>query len=245
MCGLAGFIGYSKKPFLSHLLISKLFEKSEKRGTDAAGFWAAEKGDGKIFYCKEPSPSSQFIKNNSYQEALKHNLDLILVHARGASKDVGGPQFNENNHPFVSDDNLISLIHNGRIEEYDSLKENYKLSGNCDSEILLKIYEYNQKRLNGIKKIFELINEGHMAVAIGEKHHDERCLWLFRNEYRPLWIIDLVESLNQIFFVSEPSIWLESVKECRFKLGYQKIIELPVKETWKIDLSLRIAKHNI
>jgi glucosamine--fructose-6-phosphate aminotransferase (isomerizing) len=245
MCGLAGFIGNSKKPFLSNLLISKIFEKSEKRGTDAAGFWAIEKDDGKIFYYKEPVTSSQFIKNSNYQEALKSNLDLFLAHARGASKGVGEPQFNENNHPFVSEDNLIGLIHNGRIEEYDDLKESYKLSGKCDSEILLKIYENNNKGLEGIKKIFDLITEGHMAVAIGEKHYKERVLWLFRNEYRPLWLIDLSESLNQVFFVSEPSIWLESTEECRFNPFKQKIVEIPAGQVWRIDLSLIIRQYNI
>lgn len=252
MCGLAGFIGLSKKPYVSRLLISKLLEKSERRGVDATGFWAVNlKGD--IFYHKEPSPASLFIKNNVWQETLNQNLDLMLVHARGASKGVGPPDINENNHPFTSFDNNIALIHNGRLEdkEYFSLKNNFKLLGDCDSEILIRIYEasekypdeHNYKRLNGIKDIFNLINEGHMAVAIGEKIKEERVLWLFRNEYRPLWLIDLTRELNQIFFVSEPDIWFESIEECRFKPNHQKIEELIPGQVWQINKLLEVKKY--
>lgn len=252
MCGLAGFIGLSKKPYVSRLLISKLLEKSERRGVDATGFWAVNlKGD--IFYHKEPSPSSLFIKTDTWQETLNQNLNLMLVHARGASKGVGPPEINENNHPFTSFDNNIALIHNGRLEdkEYFSLKNNFKLLSDCDSEVLIRIYEssekyqdnYYTKRLKGIKDIFESINEGHMAVAIGERIKEERFLWLFRNEYRPLWIIDLTKDLNQIFFVSEPGFWFESIEECNFKPTRQKIEEITPGDVWQINNALEVKKY--
>lgn len=248
MCGIAGFIGVSKKPNFSNQLISKLFEKSEIRGIDAAGFWASQV-EGPIFYHKEPQRSSRFVKNDLWQKALNNNLDLVMVHARGASKGVGAPEFNENNHPFVSKNKLISVVHNGRIEdkEYESIKENFELLSKCDSEVLLRIYEASEKnkdktfdyRLSGIKDIFSLVKEGHMAVAIGEKNQDEKTLWLFRNQHRPLWVVDVRESLGQIFFVSEPSIWFSSVDECNFKYisKNQKIIELPPEEIWMLNIN--------
>lgn len=244
MCGLAGFIGSSKKPFFSNLLISKLFEKSEKRGIDAAGFWATQSGEkGKIFYYKEPLNSSLFIKNQYWQEILTYNIDLVLVHARGASKGVGAPEFNENNHPFISNDKLTALIHNGRIEdkEYNILKARFKPISECDSEVLLRIYEVNKS----IKDIFDLIQEGHMAVAIGERCSDKRVLWIFRNEYRPLWVVDVKEDLNQIFFVSEPSIWFESIEECKFRPKKQKLLEVPTEEIWKIQNNLEVEKSPV
>ena len=185
---------------------------------------------------------------------------MLLVHARGASKGLGEPAVNRNNHPFVSNDYSIGLVHNGRVDdtEYHYLKSRYGVQSQCDSEILLRIleagesYSYSQlkkmfgkpehpKRLAGIKDIFTLITEGHMAVAVGERgSQDERMLWLFRNRHRPLWLIDMREYLGQIFFVSEPTIWENAVHECsgiKNVTKTQKLIELPVEEIWSFKIS--------
>ena len=262
MCGIAGFIGESKKPVLTFQLISKLFEKSEIRGVDAAGYWGVESGDsGKILYHKEPGKSSVFVKKDAWRKVARYNPNLLLVHARGASKGVGEPTCNKNNHPFTSTDKLIGLVHNGRIEdhEYQPLRQKYEVNSECDSEILLRILEAAENqtpqslgdlfsmveshRMAGIRDIFSLINDGHMAVAIGERGttvNNDRKLWLFRNRHRPLWIVDMREVLGQVFFVSEPKIWEDGVRECNSVarlVQTQKLIELPSDEVWflKID----------
>lgn len=184
----------------------------------------------------------------------------MLTHARGASKGVGHPQDNVNNHPFVNSDLSLAVIHNGRVEdyEYNFLKQKYEVSSKCDSEILLRILEggedyskeeiaelgnlENTHRMAGIKDIYSLINDGHMAVAVGERTPDgSRFLWLFRNKHRPLWISDMRETLGQIFFVSEPSIWEESVAEMRSNKFFkkQKLIEVPEEEVWYISMGIK------
>jgi hypothetical protein len=256
MCGIAGYIGESKKPVLTYQLITKLFEKSESRGIDAAGYWGTESGkDGGVLYHKEPGKSSNFVKKEMWKQVVKHNPNMLLVHARGASKGVGEPTVNHNNHPFTSLDKSIGLIHNGRVDdcEYHSLKQKYGLNSQCDSEMILRIFEYgetythkelkeafgdaeNPQRLAGIRDVFSLINEGHMAVAVGERGTaGERMMWLFRNRHRPLWVVDMRESLGQVFFVSEPSIWEDAVYECsgiKALAKSQKLIELPTEEIW-------------
>lgn len=181
----------------------------------------------------------------------------MLTHARGASKGMGHPRDNINNHPFVSSDMSLALIHNGRMEdyEYSTLKEKYEVISNCDSEILLRILEggedYSQAeiaelgdlenlhRLAGIKDIYSLINDGHMAVAVGERLQDgSRLLWLFRNRHRPLWVSDMRETLGQIFFVSQPKIWEESVAEMKANKFFrrQKLVEILEEEVWYIKV---------
>jgi predicted glutamine amidotransferase len=259
MCGIAGFIGESKNAHVTSELTTKLFAKCESRGTDAAGFWGAESGQkGRIFYHKEPIRSSQFVKSNDiWRQATRSPINLMLTHARGASKGMGHPHDNINNHPFVSTDMSLALIHNGRVEdyEYNTLKEKYEVISNCDSEILLRILEggedYSQAeiaelgdlenlhRMAGIKDIYSLINDGHMAVAVGERLKDgTRLLWLFRNRHRPLWISDMRETLGQIFFVSEPTIWEDSVYEMKPNKFFkkQKLIEIPEEEVWYIKI---------
>lgn len=260
MCGIAGYIGESKKPILTYQLITNMFEKSECRGVDAAGYWGTESGiDGRVLYHKEPCKSSDFVKKNVWKLVCKHNPNLLLVHARGASKGVGEPRDNHNNHPFTSLDKSIGLIHNGRVDdaEYHSLKKKYGLQTECDSEILLRIFEsgdnYSIKelkefsdadhpqRLAGIRDIFSLINEGHMAVAVGERgDNGSRMLWLFRNRHRPLWIVDMREQLGQVFFVSEPAIWEEAIYDCsaiKSLSRTQKLIELPIEEIWQFKIT--------
>lgn len=259
MCGIAGFIGESKNAHITFDLTTKLFAKCETRGTDAAGFWGTEAGQkGRIFYHKEPVRSSQFVKSNEiWRQANRNNIDLMLTHARGASKGVGHPHDNINNHPFVNTDKSLALIHNGRIEdyEYNTLKAKYEVISSCDSEILLRILEggedypeehlsefgnlENLHRMAGIKDIYSLINDGHMAVAVGERLKDgTRLLWLFRNRHRPLWVSDMRDALGQIFFVSEPSIWEDSVAEMKSSKFFrkQRLIEVPNEEVWYLKI---------
>ena len=261
MCGIAGYIGESKKPILTYQLITKLFEKSEIRGIDAAGYWGTESGvSGNVLYHKEPGPSSALVKKDAWKLVCKHNPNLLLAHARGASKGVGEPSINRNNHPFTSLDKSIGLIHNGRVDdsEYIALRQKYGLHTQCDSEIILRIFESGEsyhvkelkdafgeaeypQRLAGIRDVFSLINEGHMAVAVGERGADgNRMLWLFRNRHRPLWIVDMRESLGQVFFVSDPAIWADALQECSGVKSLnktQKLIELPAEEIWYFKIT--------
>jgi hypothetical protein len=213
--------------------------------------------DGGVIYHKKPIRSSRFVKRDEWRDVFKYNPNLLLAHARGASKGVGEPMFNKNNHPFTSLDKSIGLIHNGRVEdsEYRSLKKAYEVSSDCDSEVILRIIEAGShyhpheitefinldypNRLAGIRDVYSFINSGHLAVAVGERNDENnRSLWLFRNAYRPLWIVDMRELLGQIFFVSEPGIWEESINECPSIRGhskFQKLIELPPEEVWLIE----------
>ncbi len=219
---------------------------------DAAGFWGTHSRDNKIIFHKEPIKSSLLVKKEIWRKVAKFNPNLLLCHARAASQGVGEPLHNCNNHPFVSNNRLIGLVHNGRIadQEYTALKEKYEVFSECDSEILLRVFEGAEKyktkneflnfdthiasRFSGLRDIFSLINEGHMAVAIGERDKNNRYLWLFRNVYRTLWLVDLRETLGQVFFCSTPEIWQNAVSsiEDSYIGKSQKLIELPPQEIW-------------
>lgn len=265
MCGIAGFIGHSSHPEVSYELITGLFDYCETRGTDASGYYAVERQTGNIFYHKCPERSSEFIKSDIWEGLGGHDFDLMMVHARGASSGVGTPKINSNNHPFVSEDRTIALIHNGRIpdSEYKSLKTKYEVKTRCDSEILLRIFEAgaladdfsefqevvpetfdNQitHRLMGLKEIWSQVVRGAMAVGISERlsQHDRR-LWLFRNRERPMWAIDLRRDLGQIFFASTIDIWKGAVfySPTFQKLCRNKVkmINLPTEEIWALRIS--------
>lgn len=263
ICGIAGYIGRSKHPSISFELITALFSHLEIRGDDASGYWGTEVGQqGRILYHKEPTKSSDFITKPIWQNVAGYDTDLLLVHARGASQGVGIPGQNKNNHPFVSEDRTVGLIHNGRIPdaEYNALKNKYKVKTECDSEILLRIFqgvslsgetqaEYDDpdewgitRRLHGIKDVWSHVVRGHMTVGIGEwLQGGNRRLWLFRNRHRTLWLVDMRKYLGQIFFCSTPEIWQKAAQDCRsvrpFVRKRIKLVDLPIEEAWVMRTS--------
>lgn len=222
MCGIIGFIGRSFHPNLSYCLASNLFEASECRGTDAAGFWATNGKD--IHFHKEPIQTSQMTLT---WKGL--NPFLFLGHARAATQ--GNPKENKNNQPFVSQNKRTCLVHNGKVFEYDDLKPNYELQSDCDSEILLRIFESRHQ----ITDLLTLTPNGPTAGAIASI--DNKSLWLFRNKGRPLWLIDLRELLGQIFFCSTFDIWFKA----RWNGLSEKIYPILENEAWYFNLEENIV----
>ena len=176
---------------------------------------------------------------------------------------MGTPNINKNNHPFVSSDKSIGMIHNGRIPHYfyEILKKKYKVNSDCDSEIFLRMFEAGKRyeeteftdfdeitaaRLMGIKDIWTYAKEAHMAVVIGERIEDRRDLWFFRNKYRSLWLIDLRDALGQLFFCSTKEIWSSAVQRSRFRLNEKvKLLSLPANEVWSLSLNGDIDNMSI
>jgi glucosamine 6-phosphate synthetase-like amidotransferase/phosphosugar isomerase protein len=112
MCGIAGFIGTSTNPDISHKIITKVFEELESRGRDAAGFWGCGE-DQRVVYQKQPIRSSQMVHQQEWKKLKEFRPNLLLTHARGASQ--GTPQINKNNHPFTTTDYRVGMVHNGKV----------------------------------------------------------------------------------------------------------------------------------
>lgn len=264
VCGICGYIGQSQDQGVTYQLMTNLFEKTEVRGEDASGVWGPAT-DAEVLYHKEPCKSSIFVKRPFWESVGGHAPNLLLCHARAASMGVGVPSVNKNNHPFMSCDGTIGLVHNGRIPdtEYRALKKRYHTTSACDSEIVLRIFEAGKfsgedrtkefenygafaQGLAGMKDIWSYLSLGHMAVAIGETQvGNNRRLWLFRNKHRSLWLADMRSQLGQVFFFSAPQIWREAIDKYermdpafkKFTAGGVKLIELPTEEVWLFNTS--------
>ena len=246
ICGIAGYIGTSNDPSLTHKIISNLLLNLEIRGKDATGFWGANKNN-KILYHKEPTRSSLFINKPIWKNIEHLNPNILLCHAREASSAYGLPMNNKNNHPFVNDDLSVGLIHNGKIPPnlYKNIKTKYKTFSNCDSEIFLRVFQSKRNNsdiestIKAINYIWSLLNESFMSVAVGEIIGEKRRLWLFRNEHRPNYCVEVI-SLGQLFFVSTPDIWYKSIEN--IKVNYE-VSEIPVGEIWLLDSYLNVEKY--
>ncbi len=273
MCGIFGFIGKSTNPKATYALITALAIKTEPRGKESTGFWGTQGGeDGQIIYHKEPIPSSEMINRDMWKLLKGFNPDLFLGHCREPTLTAGSPKVNKNNHPHVSANRTVAMIHNGKVEEYQTLKnKSYwkDLKGDCDSEIILRMFERGNclkgntdwlqakypefepefgYRLYGLEHIFAKLNNGAMAVAVGERHEGHRrSLWLFRDDKRPLHLIDLRKSLGQIFFCSTLAIWRESVDSCEAKHYIPQdhsILEIPVLTVYSLNIDETAPDEN-
>lgn len=262
MCGILGFIGRSRNPRVSFEMANALLLKTETRGEHATGFWSCECGDNRVFFDKEPIKSSIYASRSIWQKEFSAaNTDLLLGHCRFTSVNVGHERYNKNNHPHVSDDRRVALVHNGKIPEYGALKSRYDLRSDCDSEILLGMFESSESykgkeeflkkefpnltpdiayRMMGLKEVFSRVNWGAMAVAIGERGENttSRHLWLFRDEERPLHVVDMRKTLGQIFFCSTAEIWRNALEACPAIKPYvpddQVLIEFPPYQVWML-----------
>jgi len=273
MCGIVGFIGEPLDSRLAFELSTNLLARTEIRGDDASGYWACDtlpEDQGCVYWTKAPKKASDFVKGDGWQAIKDIKLNLLISHCR-RSTVRGSENKNRNNHPFLSSDSRTALVHNGNVPEFDSLRSDYDVMSECDSEILLRMMErgphYNLEYLRqqlgrlkgsgekaikdcpdeevplwshsllGLVDIFARINYGAMAVAIGERWEDgTRALWLFRDRERPLQVIDMRESLNQVYVVSEKRIWREAVEATpnarRYVKGSTPIIEFPPMYIW-------------
>lgn len=272
ICGIFGFIGRSKDPKVTFQLANALLVKTEKRGEHATGFWACEKENGVIFYDKEPVKASVFQHRTPWKDKFAEaDTDILLGHCRYSTMNSGNEKFNKNNHPHVSNDKRIALVHNGRILEYGVLKSRYETISDCDSEVLIRMFEVGRSYIGkneeldkefshltvkdhqfmGVREIFSRVHHGAMAVAIGERgedeNHETRTLWLFRDDERPLHLIDMRETLGQYFFCSEADIWRSAVESCseikKYFPASQPIIPLPSFQVWRIQFTPKVEEQ--
>jgi len=139
MCGIIGCIG--KENCLDILLNGLL--QLQNRGYDSAGTCLISENN---FVIKKFASS----ENESALEKLNKNKNILsskigIGHTRWATH---GKKNDINSHPHLSYDNKISLVHNGIIENFDTLKKfliskNIEFKSETDTEVIANLLAYN------------------------------------------------------------------------------------------------------
>jgi len=138
MCGIVGYIGYRQ----AWPVIIKGLKRLEYRGYDSAGIAIA--GDnGQYMYKK----AGKVAALEDFAAKLDQSGNAGMGHTRWATH---GEPSDRNAHPHRSNNGALSIIHNGIIENYATLKEellerNHQFKSDTDTEILIHLIEEIQK----------------------------------------------------------------------------------------------------
>jgi len=159
MCGIIGYVG---KDNCIPILINGL-KRLEYRGYDSVGISIIENNEIKTF--KKKGKIKDFIVQEIYS-------NIGIGHTRWSTH---GEPSDINAHPHNDCKNNISIVHNGIIENFESLKKflidrGHNFKSETDSEIIAHLIEefYNGNLTNAVKKsLLEL--EGTYGLLIVSK----------------------------------------------------------------------------
>ncbi len=135
MCGITGYIGHRE----AYPIIIQGLQRLEYRGYDSAGVV--------LFDGQEINLSKTKGKVSDLQAKVKHDIStkgtIGFGHTRWATHGVPN---HVNSHPHLSQSGNLVIVHNGIIENYDTLKKElisrgYTFHSDTDTEVLINLIE--------------------------------------------------------------------------------------------------------
>lgn len=185
MCGIVGYVGDKKA-------ISKIMtglRSLEYRGYDSAGI--AYIKDGIVKIIKREGPIDNLDKKLNYDEVTNIGISHTRWSTHGVANDI-------NSHPHRQ--GKITIVHNGIIENYESLKKNltslgYIFKSNTDTEVasalIDNLYKETGDMLLAINKAsgmlegsyaFNIINDDYPDTVFGTRKDSPLIVGVGQNE---------------------------------------------------------------
>ncbi len=165
MCGIVGYIGNRA----AYPIIIKGLKRLEYRGYDSAGIALLNSGLQLVKTKGKVSDLEEKAKQNNGSGTLG------IGHTRWATHGVPN---NVNAHPHTSNSGRLVLVHNGIIENYESLRaylkeQGFLFSSETDTEVLVNLIEHIQitQGLKTGKAVQTALNQvvGAYAIAVFDK----------------------------------------------------------------------------
>lgn len=221
MCGIVGYTGFQD----AYDIVINGLRRLEYRGYDSAGIvlensansFSVEKTKGKV-------DDLVNISNN-----LKGTSKIGMGHTRWATHGVPSDR---NSHPHVSNNGKIALVHNGIIENYDTIKtmlteKGFSFKSETDTEVLVNLIQYFTD-LNSETDFPEAVryalNEVYGAYAITVMHEDHPGVLVVARLGSPL-AIGIGD--QEYFIASDASPFVEFTKEAIYlEEGHMATISL-------------------
>ncbi len=140
MCGITGYIGERN----AYPIVINGLKRLEYRGYDSAGIMMYDGENINLSKTKGKVSDLEVITNNEeYKKAGKIGIGHTRWATHGVPNDV-------NSHPHFSESGNLVIVHNGIIENYDTLKKelisrSYKFVSDTDTEVLINLIEEVKK----------------------------------------------------------------------------------------------------
>lgn len=190
MCGIVGVVGSRNA---TDILMQGL-EKLEYRGYDSAGI-----------YVLNGAANGRLIKSVGRIADLRSKIGIDVAGSTGIGHTrwaTHGPASEENAHPHTSETGRFVLVHNGVIENYLQIKDDYlsnhTLKGQTDTEIAVHLVGQfvtdGLSVLEAFKKALHII-EGSYAFALVDAE-DADTIYVAKNK-SPL-LIGLGDGYNMV-----------------------------------------------
>ena len=220
MCGIVGYTGHRK----AYDIVINGLKRLEYRGYDSAG--VILEGDNDTFELRKTKG-----KVSDLVEISKELQDFAHVgmgHTRWATHGVPN---DINSHPHLSNDEKIAVVHNGIIENYDTIKrmlidKGFTFISDTDTEVFVNLVQYimDSQNIDFPTAVRYALNEVYGAYGITVMHKDYPGMLVVARLGSPL-AIGVGE--NEYFVASDASPFVEFTKEAIYlEDGHMAILSL-------------------
>ena len=246
MCGIVGYTGFQD----AYDIVINGLRRLEYRGYDSAGIVLEDKNNS--FEVKKTKGKVSDLVEIS--ENLKATSHVGMGHTRWATHGVPSDR---NSHPHVSNNGKIAIVHNGIIENYDTIKtmligKGFTFSSETDTEVLVNLIQYilDTQNVDFPQAVRYALNEVYGAYAITVMHKDYPGVLVVGRLGSPL-AIGLGD--KEYFIASDASPFVEFTKEAVYlEDGHMATISLEngvdirsIKENEKIEPAIQELKLSL
>ncbi len=233
MCGITGYIGHKE----AYPIIINGLKRLEYRGYDSAGIILNE---NETFELRKTKGKVSDLEEKC--EDLLSKATVGMGHTRWATHGVPS---DTNSHPHLSNNGKIALIHNGIIENYDTLKimlasKGFTFKSETDTEVLVNLIQYLQdtQKVNLATAVRFALNEvvGAYAIAVMEVDQPQEIVVARLSSPLAIGIGD-----NEYFIASDASPFIEFTKEAVYlEDGEMATISLDGVNVYKIKDNTKV-----
>ena len=209
MCGIVGYIGTKQ----AYPILIKGLKRLEYRGYDSAGCALLSDDGNKLNVYKAKGKVSDL-------EAAAKGQDITgtigIAHTRWATHGVPSEV---NAHPHVSQSGNLTLVHNGIIENYATLRDQlrergYEFKSETDTEVLVQLIDYvmTTNNVDLATAVRGALNQvfGAYAIAVIDSRHPE--VLVAARKSSPL-AVGVTEDNAEFFLASDASPIAEYTKQ--------------------------------
>lgn len=209
MCGIVGYIGTKQ----AYPILIKGLKRLEYRGYDSAGCALLSDDGNKLNVYKAKGKVSDL-------EAAAKGQDITgtigIAHTRWATHGVPSEV---NAHPHVSQSGNLTLVHNGIIENYATLRDQlrergYDFKSETDTEVLVQLIDYvmTTNNVDLATAVRGALNQvfGAYAIAVIDSRHPE--VLVAARKSSPL-AVGVTEGNAEFFLASDASPIAEYTKQ--------------------------------